>query len=96
MKYKQKNQDLKNRIFFKKTEISQKKLTFLLIYCKSKIFKKVLKNNYDYNNYYKTKIKNYCVLSGRSRGIIRKFRISRILFRALGSKGFFFGLKKSS
>lgn len=96
MKYKQKNKDLENRIFFKKTEIIKKILTFLLLYCKSKILKKILKKNYDYNNYYKKKIKNFCVISGRSRGILRKFKISRIFFRILGSKGFFFGLKKSS
>lgn len=96
MKFKNKNQDLQNRIFFKKTEIIQKILKFLLIYCKSKVFKKILNKNYYKNNYYKTKIKNYCVISGRSRSVIRKFKVSRIFFRILGSKGYYFGLKKSS
>jgi small subunit ribosomal protein S14 len=45
---------------------------------------------------FKTEIKNYCVISGRSRSIYRKLKISRIVLRSLGSDGLFFGFKKAS
>jgi ribosomal protein S14 len=40
----------------------------------------------------KSQIKNYCVISGRSRGVYRDFKISRILVRELASLGLFFGI----
>jgi ribosomal protein S14 len=45
---------------------------------------------------FKTHVKNFCVISGRSRAIHKKFKVSRILLLELGSKGYFFGLKKAS
>jgi len=47
-------------------------------------------------NYYKTQIGNFCIISGKSRGVHKKFKISRILLRELSAKGYFFGLKKAS
>lgn len=41
-------------------------------------------------------IKNYCILSGRSRGILRDFKLSRILLRKMGAKGFLSGLRKKN
>jgi|SanBayMetagenome_1026888.scaffolds.fasta_scaffold00033_11 small subunit ribosomal protein S14 len=96
MKYKRKNKDLKARQLIKTTEISQKFIKFLFIYITSREFKILLKNFFYLNGSYKTKIKNFCVISGRSRSIIRKFKVSRIVFRILGSSGIFFGLKKAS
>lgn len=43
-----------------------------------------------------TRIRNRCELSGRSRGVYRKFRLSRIALRDLGSQGLIPGLVKSS
>lgn len=43
-----------------------------------------------------TRIKNYCVLTGRTKGTLRKFRLSRISFRELASEGSLMGVFKSS
>ena len=44
----------------------------------------------------KTRIRNRCELTGRSRGYYRKLKLSRIALRDLGSKGLIPGLVKSS
>ena len=44
----------------------------------------------------KTRITNRCVLTGRSRGVDRNFRISRICLRDLAGSGHIPGLRKSS
>ena len=44
----------------------------------------------------KTRIRNRCEITGRSRGIYRKLKISRIALRELGSKGVIPGMTKSS
>jgi small subunit ribosomal protein S14 len=43
-----------------------------------------------------TRVRNRCELTGRSRGVYRKFRLSRIMIRELGNKGLIPGLTKSS
>lgn len=43
-----------------------------------------------------TRIRNRCELTGRPRGVYRKFRLSRIALRELGSQGLIPGLVKSS
>ena len=42
------------------------------------------------------RVRNRCVLTGRSRGILRKWRLSRIQFRELASQGQLLGVSKSS
>ena len=44
----------------------------------------------------KARIRNRCDLTGRSRGVYRKFKLSRIAFRELASKGHIPGITKSS
>tara|TARA_B100000586_G_C19725613_1_gene267548 strand:+ start:199 stop:504 length:306 start_codon:yes stop_codon:yes gene_type:complete len=44
----------------------------------------------------KTRIRNRCEITGRSRGVYRKLKISRIALRELGSKGAIPGMTKSS
>jgi small subunit ribosomal protein S14 len=44
----------------------------------------------------KVRQKNFCVLTGRSKGVFKKFQISRISFRDLASKGLLAGVFKSS
>ena len=44
----------------------------------------------------KTRIRNRCELTGRSRAVYRKFRLSRIMLREMGNKGLIPGLTKSS
>ena len=43
-----------------------------------------------------TRVKNYCVLTGRAKGNLRKFKLSRISFRQLASNGSLMGVFKSS
>jgi small subunit ribosomal protein S14 len=45
---------------------------------------------------YKSRIKNYCILTGRSRSYIRFFRLSRVKMRELASRGILFGISKAS
>ena len=44
----------------------------------------------------KTRIRNRCEITGRSRGVYRKLKISRIALRELGAKGVIPGMTKSS
>ena len=44
----------------------------------------------------KTRIRNRCELTGRSRAYYRKFRLSRIMLRELANKGLIPGVTKSS
>jgi small subunit ribosomal protein S14 len=44
----------------------------------------------------KTRVRNRCEVSGRSRAVYRKLKMSRIALRELGNKGLVPGLVKSS
>jgi small subunit ribosomal protein S14 len=44
----------------------------------------------------KVRVRNRCLLTGRSRGNYRKFGLSRIMIREMGSHGLIPGLKKAS
>jgi len=44
----------------------------------------------------KERIRNRCQLTGRSRGVYKKFMISRIVFREMAHKGLLPGVTKSS
>jgi len=96
MKFNRKNKDLLQRKYFKKTELFQKVIKTILLYNQQKNIQLVLKKTNRLTLGYKVSIKNYCVISGRSRSVYRKFKVSRIYFRYLGSKGLFFGLRKAS
>lgn len=56
----------------------------------------VKKNLSTAQRFNKTKIKNRCVTSLRSRSVLRSFRLSRIVFRVSASSGLLLGVKKSS
>lgn len=43
-----------------------------------------------------TRLHNRCEITGRPRGYLRKFKLSRIAFRELAHKGQLPGIKKSS
>lgn len=45
---------------------------------------------------YPTREKNFCPLTGRTRGYMRRFGMSRILFRELANTGQIPGVKKVS
>ena len=42
------------------------------------------------------RVRNRCLLTGRSRGYLRKFRLSRLAFRRLALQGMISGVTKSS
>jgi small subunit ribosomal protein S14 len=44
----------------------------------------------------KVRLHNRCQLTGRPRGFMRQFGISRVLFRKMASEGMIPGVKKSS
>ena len=44
----------------------------------------------------KTRLRRMCALTGRSRGVYRKFGISRIMLRELAHQGMIPGMKKAS
>lgn len=44
----------------------------------------------------KSRVRNRCTLTGRSRGILRTFKMSRIRFRELASQGVLNGVSKAS
>ena len=94
MKYLRFVNDKSRRLFFKQDEL-KKKIIFL--------FNQQLYNSLLF--YWKSieaklssriTIKNYCILSGRARGVYSDFKLSRILLRKMGAKGFLSGLKKKS
>ena len=43
-----------------------------------------------------TRVVNRCIFTGRKRGILREFKISRYNFKELAQKGYLEGVKKSS
>lgn len=79
----------------------QKKIELLVNkYLKKRIF---LKKNKNYEalqllpkNSCPVRLRNRCSLTGRPRGYIRLYGISRIKFRELASQGYLPGVKKSS
>jgi small subunit ribosomal protein S14 len=49
-----------------------------------------------YNNVHISHVRNRCIYTGRSRGINRFFRMSRILVRSKSGQGLLTGVKRSS
>ena len=56
--------------------------------------RELLRNFVRKHGVFHTQIKNKCILTGRSRGIIREFGISRIVFKDLVDKGELYWIKK--
>jgi len=74
MKIKRKNVDLKKRKYYRKTELFQRMVKNFILYNQNVFFHLVLKNNCKlryHKQSYKTGIKNYCIFSGRSRGVYK-------------------------
>ncbi len=44
----------------------------------------------------KIRLRNRCMITGRPRGYIRQFGVSRIVFREMASQGLIPGIKKAS
>jgi len=99
MKFKRRNYDLKKRNYYKKTELLQKMLKTLLLYNQNIVIqlaiKKYIKSRFNTLGYLSS-IKNYCIISGRSRSVYKSFKVSRLVLKELNIQGLFFGLKKAS
>lgn len=80
--------DQNKRIHFKETElkrVSIKILNRLSINLKSNTYAKTI--NASIGKYNFTKIKNRCFITGRSKSIYKKFKLSRIKFREMSLNG---------
>ena len=91
--------NIKQRYLFKNLE--KKRLIYKIIskstYLEKKIRLSAQQKWFFFNqNSSLTRIKNICVLTGRTRSIYRLFRISRIQLRKLASEGSLPGISKFS
>jgi len=98
MKFKRSFKDINKRKTYKNVEIVQRIFKTILFAFNNNHLKLLLRKNYSNFKleYFKSRIKNFCIISGRARSVIRKFKVSRIILRELSTKGCFFGLKKAS
>ena len=89
--------DKKNRISYKKFE---KKRRLLKTICCNQFMNLNfrLKAKLSLLNLvgFRSIIKNYCLITYRSRGILRKYNISRMVFKQYASLGYLKGIKKAS
>tara|TARA_B100000780_G_scaffold44609_1_gene27736 strand:- start:6900 stop:7241 length:342 start_codon:yes stop_codon:yes gene_type:complete len=74
--------------YLKKFKMYSKRIHFLILYNKTI---KYNKRKYKYN----TQLNNRCLLTNRSRGSLKTFRLSRIILRELIISGVIPGYKKS-
>lgn len=85
--------------FFELKYYLLKSLLFNKIYLSGAIRYKLLKL-FLYLFYFRCnklyKIKNYCVITGKRRSVIKKFKFSRFVIKKFGLIGLIFGLEKSS
>nr|YP_010507962.1 ribosomal protein S14 [Phytophthora humicola]UXG56309.1 ribosomal protein S14 [Phytophthora humicola] len=91
--------NIKQRYLFQKFEINRLTLKILsknLNIEKDLRWKLQQKWFFFHQNSSITRIKNLCVLTGRSKSIYRLFKISRIQLRNLASKGYLPGVSKYS
>jgi ribosomal protein S14 len=88
--------DINKIKLFKKKELVQLLIKIFYLITSSALKWVLIATGYIKFNYFKTKLKKFCVFSGRSKGVSSKFKVSRIVLRELSSKGYFMGLKKAS
>lgn len=98
MKFKRSFKDINKRKTYKNVELLQRVFKTVLFTFNNNYLKLLLLERYSNFKleYFKSRITNFCIISGRPRSVIRKFKVSRILLRELSAKGCFFGLKKAS
>jgi ribosomal protein S14 len=91
--------DILRRNLFNKLELKKLYYKFILyqkkdfLDSKNKIQKKLIKLS---KNASKVRIKNRCIITGRSRAVYKDFRLSRFIFRELALNGNLPGVKKAS
>ena len=92
------SRDIKRRILTANSEIIRFKYKALIARTKDKPRQLFIHEKLDKlsRNSSKTRIKNFCILTSRSKGIYKNFGISRIMFRELALLGQLPGIKKAS
>lgn len=91
--------DFKNRLYVFKYDFIRYKLKFIInntLLHPSIRFKAQQQLNNLIKNSAKIRLRNRCILTGRSRSVYKKFKISRIMFRELALKGLLNGVRKAS
>lgn len=68
--------------------------SFFTLDSKDRVYKKIRKMLCGRIKF--SRVKNYCIVSGRSRSVYKDFRLSRIKFRDSVRSGVVYGLRKSS
>jgi ribosomal protein S14 len=99
MQHTRQNKDINKRGLYIKSELIQRAVKILFFSFSTNLLYFTLSNSTFLSvqySHFKTHIKNFCIISGRSRAVHKKFKVSRILLLELGNKGYFFGLKKAS
>jgi ribosomal protein S14 len=99
MQYQIQIKDTNKRKLFIKTELVQRIIKILFFkFTNNSTYFTLLNSGFLPTNhkYFKTRVKNFCIVTGRSKAIHKKFKVSRIVLLQLGNKGYFFGLKKAS
>ena len=98
MKNKIKIDTLRRNLFYK-NEINKNLLKFLA-YNTNNSFKNrwiyILKLSAFKNNSVSSRIHNFCVITGRSKSVLKDFKISRLVFRDKASFSKIIGITKSS
>lgn len=91
--------DYKKRLNVYKFDFTRYKLKYLINNTKlhpAIRYKAYLELKNLIKNSSKVRLKNNCVLTGRSKSVYKQFKISRIMFRELALKGLLFGVRKAS
>ena len=90
------SKDKKRRVLVLKSELNRlflKSVSLHIGFKKYNLLAKYFLQIQVKNNSY-VRIKNYCLLTGRNKGVYRKFRLSRIKIRELLSDGILFNYSK--
>ena len=87
------------RLRFNYNLLERKKYIYKYVLCLENIKRDTKFSTLFYNfrknsNLYSTKIKNVCLYSGRSRGVLSKYKVSRHFFKKFVNKGFYNSLRK--
>ena len=94
MRSKFKEKDNLRRVFFKKKEFS---FIFYALIFKNKKIRRRVKRGWFKPKFFKRKsqIYNICVLTGRTKGVYRSFKVSRFILKGMSTVGYLPGIRKS-
>lgn len=92
-------QDKKRRKLFCLKELKSKNLKSLLknkrLPLADRVLATAIKSRWISRNAFLTRVRNHCVITGRSRSVLQKYKVSRIIFRNFALKGIFTGVRRS-